>query len=285
MAKGTRIVKWRLADLKPHPQQQAIFGDAADHEIAELAADIEARGLEYLIQAMPDGTILRGHRRRLALMKLGYTEYEVLIRDDLASDPESAEYAFIADNLVRRQMSKLALARCYRRLRQLQLALYRRPAGECDVPRIDLRDQLGKRLGLSGRSLDRLERILDTPVEIQYAFECGELPLLDAGAVAGLPREVQAKIAAAIRCGKESAKSIVIRFLTTKAPMQSPVADSDRRFLATLKLGCAEIAGQLKDIDPAMLSAANARTLQAALKLLNRLIALDKETRKRKSSN
>jgi hypothetical protein len=109
-----------LDALRPHPRQQEIFGDVADHEIEELAASIGSRGLDHPIEILPNGRILRGHQRVRALRRLG--KYRIRGSRSVRSRGRRArvELAFLEDNLIRRNLGKLALARGYQALRDLQ---------------------------------------------------------------------------------------------------------------------------------------------------------------------
>src|SRR4051812_38618228 len=106
------------------------------------------------IEALPDGTIVAGHRRAQAARHLGWSKVEVWVRDDLKAQGDAAvEDRFIWDNLGRRQMGPLEIARCYQRLK----TNFRVNQSDrlSDRDKRDLRDQIGQRLGLSGRNLDR----------------------------------------------------------------------------------------------------------------------------------
>jgi len=107
----------------------------------------------------------------------------------------------------RRQLDKLDLARCYARLRDLEV---RMPDDQRHAySRGNVRDVLAKRIGGgSGRNLERYLRILKCPQEIQQAFQDGRISLVDAGKIAGLAADVQSEIGAAIRSG-QNAKAVV----------------------------------------------------------------------------
>ena len=66
-----------------------------------------------------------------------------------------------------------------------------------------MRDQLAARLncGKSGRSLDRLERLLDLPLDIQHAISRGTLTKSHGEKILRLAPDVQAAIARALREG------------------------------------------------------------------------------------
>jgi hypothetical protein len=77
------------------------------------------------------------------------------------------------------------MARCYKRLKQLESG--KPDARLWDFEHRELRDRIGKRLNLSGRTLDRYLRILDhTPKEVQDALEADRVPMTIAEKVASL---------------------------------------------------------------------------------------------------
>jgi ParB family chromosome partitioning protein len=198
-----RITRWPLDRLKPHPRQAALFRDLDDEAFKGLVEDLRINGQQQPIEALPDGTIVCGHQRLRAAKELGWEEVEVCVREDLAEEGDVAvELRIISDNLHRRQLDKLDLARSYRRLRELEQDL---PPDErkasCSG---DLRDILARKLGSqSGRNHDRYLRVLQTPPEVQEAFSQGKLSLVEAGKVAGLSLDAQHSIAAAIRAGQK----------------------------------------------------------------------------------
>lgn len=173
------ISKWKLADLKQHPRQAELFSDLPQPQFAELVEDMRANGQRTPIDILPDGTIICGHQRTRAAMFLRWDEIDVYVRRDLAELGEAAvEQRLIEDNLHRRHLDPLELARCYQHLaaqtRQLPQDLLR------SYHRGDLRDVIAKRLDCSGRTLDRYLRVLQTPIEVQNAFSHKELSLVDA---------------------------------------------------------------------------------------------------------
>ncbi len=219
------------------------------------------RGLDHPLEILPDGTILCGHRRRAAAMLLGWETIDVVVRHDLAGQgEEAAERRLIEDNLDRRQMGPLAIARCYRALKTLGR---RRGDRLCDSARLEVRDQIGKRLGVSGRTLDRHLRVLEcTPPEVQHAVEAGLLPVTVAEKIAGLNKSQKEQIAKAIREGGKPA--VVVRgFLrpangTHKEPVNAVVA-----FLRGLERAVNDLEGRYAQLK-IHLSAAEAQMLDRA---------------------
>lgn len=202
-----QTVKRKIADLKPHPLQHIYFPNHPTDDIAEFAETLK-RGLDHAVEVTPDGMIICGHRRTAAARYLGWEEIHCWVRHDLKGNL-AIEERFLEDNLERRHLSKLAIARCYQRLREVAEEQWR--AGQRDGsarPRGDTRDMIGKRLGLSGRTLDRLLNVLHAPQAVQDAFESGNLPLVMAEKVARLPKGTQREVADEITTGKD-AQSVV----------------------------------------------------------------------------
>ena len=205
-----RKIESRLIEsLKPHPSQAKLFDDLGDIELQCLADDIEKNGLGNPVEILPDGTIIAGHQRKRAAQLLGWTEIRCWVRDDLERKGEkAAEERLINDNLNRRQLSPLAVARCYVRLKEMKRDGY---YADEDAEG-DLRDHLAERFGVDGRTLDRYARMLKVPVVVQYAFERGSLTQSQVLAVVGLEPDQQQEIAECIENG-ELPSDVVQQFM------------------------------------------------------------------------
>jgi ParB-like chromosome segregation protein Spo0J len=246
MATNRKVERWGLDRLRPHPKQGQYFPDAPAHEVAELAADLEANGQLQPVEALPDGTLIAGHKRLAATRLLGRTEIDVWVRPEFAGDPAAGERRLIEDNLHRRQLGPLGLARCYKALRSLESKgldgrLFAHEAR-------DLRDRLGQRLRVSGRSLDRYLRVLEhTPAEVQAAFEAGTLPLNVAEQVANLNAQQQRQLAAELRAGG-SPREVVRRHLGAAPPRPKTPGHATDRLVQALKLALADLDGQAQEV-------------------------------------
>ena len=243
-AQGRPVRKWKLADLREHPRQHELFGDLPDGPLGELAADMDANGQRDPIEILPDGTIIDGHQRHRAAEKLGWSELDAVVRNDLEFEGEKAiERHMIDANLNRRQLDPLAIARLYQRLRQLE-----RDGGRdyfSHWERGELRDSLAKRLGAkSGRMLDRYLQLLDAPLAVQRCVSRGELPMQAALKVLRLTPEHQDAVAAAIEAGQR-AKDVIARHFprVPTAPTARP-----RPSLGNVL----EIPGDLGELQPAV---------------------------------
>ena len=194
-----RIVRRPIKSLKSHRSQADLFGLVSDVEIEQLADDMKRNGQRVAIEILPDGTIVCGHQRVRAAKLLGWEEIRCWVRDDLEKAGDVAiDKRLIEDNLNRRQMTPLAVARCYLHLREME----RDGWNAREDAEGDLRDHLADRFNLSGRQLDRYAKMLDAPIEIQRAFERGELGQNQVLAVVKLDADEQHEIAKCIEDGE-----------------------------------------------------------------------------------
>jgi ParB-like chromosome segregation protein Spo0J len=201
------VRKWKLKDLKPHPRQAELFPDLPILLLRDLAQDIEQRGLKEPLELLPDGTIVCGHQRKRAAELLGWEEINAWVNRELAEQgPLAVEQRLIEDNLVGRKLDRLDQVRCYRRLVEMAQDTPAEQRRRHQDGR--LRDVVGERLGISGRTLERYLRVLDTPSEAQDAFRGGRISLVNASKVAVLPQEVQQQLAADLRDGANPKQAV-----------------------------------------------------------------------------
>jgi ParB-like chromosome segregation protein Spo0J len=266
-----------LSDLHPFPRQAEFFDDLSDHDLEQLAADIKRNGLKQRIDVLPENsaglnpnTILRGHQRRLALEILGYSTYAVRVRYDLAgSTAADIERFFLDDNLNRRQLDPLAKVRVA--LRRFEIDKGHRLNGHSAQQEGEVRDWIGKVLGMSGRNVDRYKNVLSSPVEVQEALRTGKLPLVQAAKVGGLPTKLKAKIAARIADG-EDARAVVQECLPAKKASARSADDSLRSLLKSLVGGHSDLAGRLDEISAGLLKR-SLKDLRSGAALLRDLVA------------
>lgn len=231
--------------LKDHPRQREFFADTSDSELQELAADLERRGQQEPIHCCADGTLIRGHRRVQAAKHLGWQTIQAVIRHDLGEpdDPRVID-ELIADNLIRRQLDELSLARCYRELKRAAQSAPDSGVGG------DLRDQLAARLncGKSGRSLDRLERLLDLPRVLQDCISRGELTKSHGEKILRLPPDRQQAIAQAVQDGGPG-KQILRDHGVISPPRPDTPADLGKDLLSFLDVYLPQLKQNLKALD------------------------------------
>jgi ParB/RepB/Spo0J family partition protein len=253
------IEKRTLAELKPHPRQAANFRASLPHEVGELADDLKRNGQLCPVECLPDGTLVAGHKRVAAAMLLGWPQVDVWVRHDLAAQgADASERRLIEDNLNRRQLQPLELARCYKRLKEMG-----RSFGLCQRDKAELRDQIGKKLGMSGRNLDRYLRVLEcTPQEVQDAVSAGSLAVTLAEKVASLSRAEREKVAAEIRAGEDPSE-VVRRHVRPARTTHKKAKDAVNAFLLALGRGVNDLAGRVDQIG-IRISAEEARLLDDA---------------------
>jgi len=209
-----------LTTLKPHPRQAEFFDDLSDAELKALAEDIRQRGLRERIEILPDGTIISGHQRLRALKLLGYHEFEVIVRNDLAgADANVIDQAFLAANFHRRQLDRLAKAKVALGLIEAEQG---REVNNHNWHEInDARDRVGALIGMSGRNLQRYWSVLRTPTEVQNAFRAKKIKLVLAASVATLQQKYKDRVAERIRNG-EDPKSVITEVVGPSDRRRSP---------------------------------------------------------------
>src|SRR5207253_1814584 len=109
-----------------------------------------------------------------------------------------------------------------------------------------------KAVGMSGRNLSRLFRLLQSPVEVQNAHRRGRLPLIMAEKVAALDGQSQAKIAERIRAG-EPAKTVIRKYLPSPAVRESAATDSFANAFHLLRRALAALEGRANQLPESML--------------------------------
>jgi ParB-like chromosome segregation protein Spo0J len=266
----------RLASLKPFPRQEELFGSLSDHDLRALAYDIESHGLKHYIEVLPvnraglpPDTILAGHQRVRALQINCEKEAEVLVRYDLAcADLATVEREFLEDNYLRRQLDPIAKARVALRLIEIERNL---KAGQALANEAgEIRDRIGRVIGMSGRNLARYWSLLKAPLEVQNAFREGRLRLILAARVSQLDIKVMEQVASRIRQGGDPNK-VVAEFVT--APPRGPLGSSKAlaTFVGHIQKETAELHARFNEIVPSDVAAhqdALRRTQQFIRKLL-----------------
>jgi ParB/RepB/Spo0J family partition protein len=246
-----------------------VFGEPQDHVIAALASDIADRGLQHPIELTPAGKIIAGRKRWMACLKLGMSKVPCRIRHDLAAAGEDAMMEhLLADNLVRSQLRPLERARAYAALKELT----RTRAGK--QLNGDVRDEVAKSLGKSGRSLDRLARVLQAPREVQDALDLRKLTLKEANAVVNLPSAQQQELAGMNAAGDAPRKALrkfvgkIISTPTRSTPLapQSPAA-----LLPALTAAISDVV-QAISLNSLMLSGSQLADLDRAIRQLSLVV-------------
>jgi len=243
-ATEAKIEKRQVAHLKTHPRQASLFRDAPQSTIEELARQIKERGLDRPIEIQPDGTIICGHQRVRALIYLGITEIEVLVCYDLEVEgADAVVQRLIDDNLNdhngRRQLDILDQARTCKEL--VEMEQKRRHCGMLPgYCRGTVRDAVGKQVGKSGKTVERLMRLAEMPMELQTAASERALPMTVFYKVAVLPKATQEQIAASIRNGK-SYRDAIATHLPKASKTHRHLRDALVAFVKSLRCGLEDL--------------------------------------------
>src|SRR4249919_3081815 len=93
----SNIVQVDPHDLKPHPTNAQVYGD--QEPPADLFESI-GRGWSRtsVLEALPDGTLIKGHMRRFVAMKLHLASVPVHYRADLEGDEAAQVEELLRDN-------------------------------------------------------------------------------------------------------------------------------------------------------------------------------------------
>lgn len=150
-------------------------------DIAALAATIAEQGLLQPLGVIGIGAdryrVVYGGRRLAAISSLGYERVPCIKLDLQEADRLTQQ---LAENVARLDLNDLEKAVAFKRLRD-QL-------NEVGVNG-DLDEEVGKRVGLVGRSVRRYLSLLDLPEEVQALLRNGDLNVTQAQHIRRLPSE------------------------------------------------------------------------------------------------
>lgn len=204
---------WPVSKLNPHPYADEVFGIPPEHEVKELAQSLKHDGQRDALEVLADGTIVDGRTRLLSAIEAGITELRVIVRHDL-KDAKAIKERILRANLMRHHFDKLVVARIYSELKKLARGRSKKAVkGEGE-----LRNRLAKRFNLSGRTLDRLETMLDTPSHVQQVYREGNLRDQDMLGVAALAEELKDELVAQLEKGGAAKEKIIKGFLDERKP-------------------------------------------------------------------
>lgn len=158
-----------LSELRPHPENSAIFGDPEESEQFDaILGSIKANGIWEPLAIKADGTILSGHLRRVAAQKLGLKEVPVRVVDPFASYRDEVTFV-IRSNTDRRHLSKGEIAIAFKRLREIPKGeggtkkKMGRPKSGVKPELSEGRDEAAAMLGVSTDEARALETVFTTP--------------------------------------------------------------------------------------------------------------------------
>jgi ParB-like chromosome segregation protein Spo0J len=85
--KNLQVENWPIERLIPYARNARLHSDA---QVAQIAASITAFGFNNPVLVGPEGDIIAGHARVLALRKLGRTEVPVIVLAHLTENQKRA---------------------------------------------------------------------------------------------------------------------------------------------------------------------------------------------------
>jgi len=86
---------WKVTALKPSQKNKEIFKQSlTDEGIESLIEDLKTDELRHAIEVKPDGTVVDGVRRTLALQHLGIEETEVTVVHGIETEEDLEEYIY-----------------------------------------------------------------------------------------------------------------------------------------------------------------------------------------------
>jgi ParB-like chromosome segregation protein Spo0J len=164
--------KAKLTDLRPHPENEKIYGDK--DSIADLVDSIKERGkgiLEPLL-ITPSGDIVGGHRRYRAAQELGLEEVPVRVFD--STDDLEIGKTLLEHNR-QRIKTGIQIANEATFLKELNRKLREREKQKQTTegknlpppPQGKTRDNIGKTLGVSGRTVDKAVKAAEGAVKLR----------------------------------------------------------------------------------------------------------------------
>ncbi len=178
--------------LKPHPKNKEFFPDALSENLwREMVEDIRENGIINPLIVTPEYIILAGHLRLEAAKEVGLTHVPVIIRD-VAPDSEEAVGLLIKDNLLRRQLSDMQVARLIRVLKE-QYGVKKgnnQYLGGASA-------KIAEAIGVSERRLREINKLNDLIPELQALVSSGKLGATAAYELAFLSPETQRQLLAA----------------------------------------------------------------------------------------
>lgn len=164
MATARTFERRSPAELKKHPKNIEIYGDAVDKAFVEKCR----KGIKLPVMILPDGTILSGHRRVQAARILKVKEIDVVVIHDLTDELDILEYVIDSnaqrvktnDQLAREDRELLAIEA--ERAARRQRDSLKKGDNSAEIPVSDsgshtgrATDAVGEKRGVSGRTVER----------------------------------------------------------------------------------------------------------------------------------
>jgi ParB-like chromosome segregation protein Spo0J len=212
------------SELREHTAHEALIPRAPETEFAELKRSVAAEGrVRVPLVILPDGVVLCGRDRLRAARELGLREVPVEVREDLAGDPKGQVQLLLDDNLTRKHFSEalrvklaaqlLEIEKERAKARQVEGArrgggnkgrARRKGSGNISGSLAESRDVVARRLGISGRQLDKARKVVQAaedgsaPVAALYVDETVTASLAHE-AMTRLAKDAQGELVAAVK--------------------------------------------------------------------------------------
>ncbi|WP_169302534.1 ParB/RepB/Spo0J family partition protein [Ammonifex degensii] len=181
--------------LKPHSKNTEFFPDPLPDTIRrEMLEDIRENGITTPLILARDYTILAGHQRWEIARELGLSHVPAIIKD---IDPDSPEAVtlLIKDNLLRRQLNDMQVARLIRVLKEQYGVKCGRPdKGRIGTEKQEIISQFSRLVGVTERRVNQLDKLNDLIPELQSLVASGKLGSTAAYFLAFLPPEEQRQL-------------------------------------------------------------------------------------------
>jgi len=177
--------------LKPHPKNRELFPDALPDSLwHELVEDIRENGVINPLIITPDYTVLAGHLRLEAAQEAGLTHVPVVIRD-VNPDSDEAVSLLVRDNLLRRQLSDMQVARLIRLLKERYGVKPGRPGSNAK----ENSAKIAELMGLPERTMRHLDKLNDLIPDLQALLESGRWTATTVASIIGsLSQEEQEQL-------------------------------------------------------------------------------------------
>lgn len=176
----------KVADLRPHPKNEEIYG--ANEDIFDLVEKIKKSGRVHTITVNSNGVVLAGHRRLKACIELGIETVNAEIVD---FDTPEEEIEFIVLDNYQREKTVEQKAKEARVLKEVEGELAKRRQGDRNdiVPNSarsiagknygKARDKVAKNVGLrSGHEVDRAITAINKIEELRKAGRVEDAELI-----------------------------------------------------------------------------------------------------------
>jgi ParB-like chromosome segregation protein Spo0J len=150
--------------LTPNPLNTTLFDDEPEDALQALMEDIREHGIHDALLVKADNTLLTGHNRLRAALRLGLPVVPVRYLLDTLADAHAEMRFMVADNLLRRQLST-----------EQKIKLYRYLYGENFLQQMATHG--GKRKGISAMEgqVEALNLNVETPLTAErIARETGQ---------------------------------------------------------------------------------------------------------------